>query len=86
MSRKEIAINVPKIVSSVDQWVGVEPRAPERALTSVPDAPVKVPEKRLTIDIPEDLHRRLKTQCASEGLRMADVLREMLEARFPAKS
>jgi predicted DNA binding CopG/RHH family protein len=42
--------------------------------------------KRFTIDVPAELHRRIKTQCASEGLRMADVLREILETRFPAKS
>jgi hypothetical protein len=41
------------------------------------------PVKRLTIDIPESLHRRVKTACAMENLVMADVVREFLEQRFP---
>ncbi|OWK46460.1 hypothetical protein FRUB_00159 [Fimbriiglobus ruber] len=41
------------------------------------------PVKRLTIDIPESLHRRVKTACAIEDLVMADVVREMLDQRFP---
>ena len=40
------------------------------------------PTKRLTIDIPLGLHRRVKTQCAAEDLKMADVVRELLERRF----
>lgn len=37
--------------------------------------------KRLTFDIPEDLHRKLKTRCAAEGRMMADFLRELLASR-----
>jgi predicted DNA binding CopG/RHH family protein len=40
--------------------------------------------KRFTIDIPESLHRRMKTQCAARGLKMNAVNREMLEEKFPA--
>lgn len=56
-----------------DAWVsaaGSEPAAPQ------------VPMKRLTIDIPESLHRRIKTQCAANGLRMADEIRTLLENHF----
>ena len=41
------------------------------------------PMKRLTIDVPLGLHTRIKTQCAVEGLKMADVIRDMLDGRFP---
>ncbi|HEY4311646.1 MAG TPA: plasmid partition protein ParG [Pirellulales bacterium] len=41
--------------------------------------------KRLTIDVPQSLHTRVKSQCALQGLQMADVVREMLERRFPAE-
>lgn len=41
------------------------------------------PTKRLTIDVPVPLHKRMKTQCAVEDLVMADVIREFLERRFP---
>jgi ParG len=39
--------------------------------------------KRLTIDIPEELHRRVKSGCALRGEKIADVVRELLEQRFP---
>jgi hypothetical protein len=41
------------------------------------------PMKRLTIDVPLSLHRRIKTQCANAELVMADVIRDLLEKRFP---
>ena len=79
---KTISFNRPKMAdtdaNSVDRWVGEV--APEQR----PAKPVRM--KRFTIDVPAELHRRIKTQCAGEGLKMADVLREMLETRFPAKS
>ncbi|WP_437191122.1 hypothetical protein [Planctomicrobium sp. SH527] len=40
------------------------------------------PVKRLTIDVPVSLHQRVKSQCALQGLKMADVIRELLEQRF----
>ncbi|WP_299316269.1 plasmid partition protein ParG [uncultured Halomonas sp.] len=38
--------------------------------------------KRLTIDIPEELHRRLKMDCAANGHRMADMVREMISQKY----
>jgi len=40
--------------------------------------------KRLTLDVPLSLHKRVKSQCALQELRMADVIREFLEQRFPS--
>ena len=83
---KSILFNKPRVLDTnlVDQWVGdgVE-RHPE--VKPVLEEP-KESMKRFTIDVPVSLHTRIKTQCASEGLKMADVLREILETRFPAKS
>ena len=39
--------------------------------------------KRLTIDIPASLHSRVKVACAQRGVKMADEIRELLEAKFP---
>ena len=39
--------------------------------------------KRLTIDVPEELHRRIKSACASKGVKMADEIRILLEQHFP---
>jgi ParG len=41
------------------------------------------PMKRLTIDVPIDLHIRLKTGCAMRGEKIADVVRVMIEREFP---
>jgi hypothetical protein len=41
------------------------------------------PMKRLTLDVSLSLHKRIKSQCAQEGKKMADVIREFLESRFP---
>jgi predicted DNA binding CopG/RHH family protein len=42
--------------------------------------------KRFTIDVPESLHRRVKLQCAAQGLKMADEIRTLLEKHFPPKT
>ena len=46
--------------------------------------PTSEPTKRLTIDVPLSLHKRIKSQCAMQNLVMADEIRELLERRFPA--
>jgi hypothetical protein len=67
-----------------------QPRTPEQWIDEgTPEQPPKPPSgpmKRFTIDVPADLHKRIKSECAGQGLKMADVLREMLETRFGVKS
>ncbi len=43
-----------------------------------------VPElvKRLTIDLPESLHRSIKAQCAMRGTKIADEVRELLLQKY----
>ena len=38
--------------------------------------------KRLTIDIPESLHRSIKSQCAMRGTKIADEVRELLLNKY----
>ena len=58
---------------SVDNWVNDrETEQPRETM------------KRFTIDVPVSLHKRVKSQCAMQNLVMADVIRELLEHRFPA--
>ena len=50
------------------------------------EAPAKAEEmKRLTFDVSESLHRRIKSQCAVKGVKMTDELRALLEKYFPAE-
>jgi hypothetical protein len=58
--------------------------ADREAPVAAPVVPAE-PMKRFTIDVPLSLHRRIKTQCAMRGDKMADVIREMLEREFAAQ-
>ena len=58
--------------AAVDTWV--ESRSAGETATEV--------MKRLTIDIPESLHRRIKSQCAMRGTKIADEVRELLLQKY----
>ncbi len=62
----------PTVTGAADAWVANR------------DTEVREPTKRLTIDVPVSLHTRMKTKCAIDSLVMADVIRGLLEQRFPA--
>ena len=38
--------------------------------------------KRLTVDVPMNLHTAIKVKCAQKGLKMADAIRDILENEF----
>lgn len=42
----------------------------------------RVKMKRLTLDIPEELHRAIKTKAVANGVAMADMLRELLQIKY----
>ena len=42
--------------------------------------------KRLTLDLPESLHRAIKRRAVEEGVTMVDMLRKLLEERYSAGS
>ena len=75
MSTKKVQIgtkptNKPAPVAA-DAWVE------SRANGDEPE-----PMKRLTIDVPESLHRSIKTQCAMRGTKIADEVRELLLQKY----
>jgi hypothetical protein len=78
MSGKTVQFKMPA-PKSADAWVG---QGVEPPLASAAAAAVKM--KRFTIDVPQDLHARVKVACAQRGLNMADELRRILEREFPA--
>jgi hypothetical protein len=79
MKKVSFAAKRPSKTSTnpIDAWVEDRDAVPQ---ISVP----KEPMKRLTIDVPIPLHKRIKSQCAMENLVMADVIRDLLEQRFPS--
>ncbi len=71
MIGKRVSIGLkPGVQKRADEWVSDSATAEEAA-------PV-LPMKRLTIDIPEDLHRTLKVKAATEGVKMADLVRSWI--------
>jgi hypothetical protein len=60
-------------------------RKPGKASESIDSEAEAEPLVRLTFDIPESLHRRIKINCAQRGIkRMAVELRRILNQHFPA--
>lgn len=64
-------VPAPRPAETADDWVNHR------------STPETEPMKRLTIDLPESLHRRIKVACANKGVKMADDLRELLERTYP---
>ena len=46
------------------------------------NSPEKKKMKRLTIDIPESLHRQIKADCAMRGSKIADEIRQLLSEKY----
>jgi hypothetical protein len=86
MSKKTVAFKMPaQPAQRADAWV--ESRDGGEARPSATVTPLVQPAeamKRFTIDVSESLHKRIKAQCAMRGVKMADIIREMLEKEFPA--
>ncbi len=73
MSGKRVQIGLkPSAQKSAEDWVTQSDQA------TVEETPTIV-MKRLTIDVPEDLHRRLKVKAATDGMKMADMVRRWIE-------
>ena len=79
MSTKKVSIGAKPTSkpapASADAWV--------ESRTGAADEPEKM--KRLTIDVPESLHRAIKAQCAMRGSKIADEVRELLAERYAPK-
>lgn len=76
MTGKKVAFggkpkNTP--ATTPDDWV---------ASRVIPEPAVEVKMKRLTLDVPEELHRTIKAACANRGVKMVDEIRALLEAHF----
>lgn len=82
MGRPSTAAGDNTLVPEADAWVGAG--ADKSAPTPVPATAPKEKrrEKRLTLDIPELLHRRLKSHTVSQGVAMVDELRSLIQERY----
>jgi predicted DNA binding CopG/RHH family protein len=71
----------------VEEWVTnrealVEAEQP--ATVTETTKPEKI--KRLTLDIPESLHKAIKLKATNDGVTMVELLRELLEEHYGSKS
>jgi hypothetical protein len=75
MSGKRVPIGLkPGVQKRADDWVTDLPSS-----ASVDASNSVVPMKRLTIDIPEDLHHTFKVKATTEGVKMADLVRSWIK-------
>lgn len=68
----------------LNEWVAHRERQ-----ESAEQPPLDQPEKkmkRLTLDIPEPLHRAIKRKAVDEGVTMVELLRSLLEQHFDTGS
>lgn len=84
---KKVSMKMPaKTLDVADTWVNARTNdVSEEALSIHAAVPKNVePMKRLTVDVTETLHKRIKAQCAINGVIMANVIRDILEREFPS--
>jgi len=64
-----------------------KPVDPETWVSEKPKAADKPSEKpaRLVVELPTDLHRKLKGKCGVEGLKIKDVIQSLLEQYLAGK-
>jgi hypothetical protein len=79
-------VNIDGWVSSRDAGAGEAPteNTPSVETNAPPPPPEPEPEKlkRLTLDIPQNLHKRIKSKAADEGVPMINLIRPLLEEHF----
>jgi hypothetical protein len=66
--------------TKIDEWVE---NRPEGQAQPQPEQKQPIKTKRFTMDIPSDLHTRIKSQCALRGITMHDEVVALLEKHFP---
>lgn len=88
MTRKTVAFKPRSqpAADPADSWVAAsrEEQAAKAVTKLHADQATDEPMKRFTIDVTESLHKRIKSQCAIRGVKMADVIRDLLEKEFEA--
>ncbi len=88
---KEVSFTAkPKIKANVDNWVEnrevptseANPHLATTEVASIPEEPSQPKIKRLTLDISEALHKKIKVRAVIEGISMVEMLRELLETTY----
>ncbi|GEC17327.1 ribbon-helix-helix protein [Nitrobacter winogradskyi] len=85
MNGKRIAFGAKPAASTADAWVqqgnGAEMTVEATPQVAAPKADIYT--ARLTIDVTPELRGRIKVAAFKQGVTVAEMVRELLEARFP---
>lgn len=87
MAKKVSFSGTPKPTPNIENWVdnGEVPQPEPKAAIALPEVkpiPEEPKMKRLTLDIPDELHRKIKGKAVAEGVTMVEMLRELLETNY----
>lgn len=88
MSRKRTGLGLrPQrpTADDADKWVEsrvVETTVPQPAEPEQAEQ-AEQPKKKLIIELPHEMHSRFKSQCAERGVKMSDVVRDLINKAFP---
>jgi hypothetical protein len=75
MATKKTALaSVTKKPVDADAWVNARPKS-ETPAAAVSDKPA-----RLVVELSPELHRKLKGKCGVEGLKIKDVVNDLLQS------
>lgn len=83
MPQKKVSFNAkPKQEKpiNVDEWVVNRDLKAVDSKSQLEETAIRM--KRLTLDIPESLHRAIKKKAVEDGETMADQLRSLLEKHY----
>jgi hypothetical protein len=85
MSSKRIAFGSKPAAPTADAWVQQGNGADAPAEVSPPAAAPKadIYTARLTVDVTPELRGRIKVVAFQQGVTVAEMIRELLESRFP---
>ena len=80
MAKKTARIpSKPRQNNETDEWVSGQTPATKEVVQ-----PAKaIVTKRLTLDLDEDLHRRIKVACSLRGTTMVEEITKLLKKEFP---
>lgn len=71
----------PETIDAYVQGGTGHDNAPAETPAKAPETFKDVPMKRLSIDLPEEAHRRFKVACAATGRKMGNELTDFIEKR-----
>jgi len=84
MPNKKLSFASKPRPGNADEWVASR-TPPTKEISQTPFLTAKTGIiKRLTLDLNEDLHRRIKIACTIRGSTMVEEITKLLEKKFPA--